>query len=105
MKPVAELRTYLTGFAARCRAARWYGALFHVGVVEKIAEDVATTETAAAQLNYTAEQEDREAAKLVRAVLADGKVTVAELPTLRRAARLIDASAAHDRAANELLTA
>lgn len=105
MNPLAELRTYLASFAARCRAARWLGALFHVGVVEKIAEDVAKTQQDAAQLNYSAEQEDREAAKLVRAALADGKVTAAELPALRRAVRLIDASAAHDRAANDLLTA
>jgi TorA maturation chaperone TorD len=104
MNPLAELRAYLASFAARCRAARWLGALFHCGVIEKIVADVAQTEADAAQLNYSAEQEDREAAKIVRAALADGKVTPDELPSLRRAVRLIDASAAHDRAASELLT-
>lgn len=105
MSATTELRSYLGTFAARCRAARWLGALFHVGVVSDIAAEVAETTEAAARISYTAEQEDREAAKLLRGVLADGKVTPDEIPALKRAARLVNASAEHGRAAHTMLTA
>lgn len=105
MNPVAELRKYLAGFSARCRSSGWFGALFHVGVVAKIAEDVEANERKSARLTYAAEQEDHEAAAIVRRVLADNRVSPAEVPELRKALRLVNASAAHDRAAVESLTA
>lgn len=102
MNAVAELRKYLAGFSARCRSAGWFGALFHVGVTQKIAEDVQAVESRAALLAYAGEQEDLEAVKLLTRATAQVKSTRARV-LLTRAIRLVRASARHDRAAHETL--
>lgn len=99
-----ELLTYLRDFAARARAARWFGALFHVGVVQNIAADVVETEGEAADLVALAEKQDREAAELIRSSLSDNRITADEIPLLRRALRKIEASAANDGTARSLFT-
>lgn len=47
---VTELTGQLARFAERCRSMRWFGALFHVGVAQDIAADIATHE---AKVNAT----------------------------------------------------
>lgn len=66
MNATAELRSYLGTFAARCREARWYGALFHVGVVDDIAADAERVEQAAAKLARKAEAQVAQVAERVK---------------------------------------
>lgn len=83
--PIVELRSYLSGLAQRCRAARWFGALFHVTVAEDIVADLAATHAAARAKAEEAEQYDAEGLSLADDVLLNGVVEEHELPKLRRA--------------------
>lgn len=96
MKPVTELRSYLADFSARCRGASWFGALFHVGVVQSITADVEKEQRKVAELGQRAARDDRAAAAILRETLADGEVTTDELPALRRALRLVESSESAD---------
>jgi DNA-binding phage protein len=58
---LTELRTCLDIGATRCRAMRWFGALFHVSVAQDIAAEVAEAQTAMAR-DAEAARGDNEAA-------------------------------------------
>lgn len=88
-RPVRELLDYLAKHAARCRAAGWLGSLFHVNVSADIAQDCAA-------LAHKAECDDNEAGAIILGVLADGKVTDAEVPLLKKALGHVQASANAD---------
>ena len=101
---VQELSDYLAEFTARCRAARWLGALFHVRVCADIVDDINSTEQKAAALAYTAEQADLEAMKELHAALADG-LDKSDEPAVKRALANLGRSAKNDRSISSLLTA
>ncbi len=114
--PVRELRFYLAGFAVRCRSARWFGALFHVGVCENIVVDVAANEARAARIAQEAEQADRAAeddlqkakAELLAALrdgidASDTGRIRAAVGAVRCAARHVHTSAQHDHEAAKAL--
>lgn len=77
MTPVKELRSYLAHHAAVCRSKRWLGSLFHVGVTELIAEDVAKNEERQAARAHRAELADIEAKRAIEA--GDLKRAMADL--------------------------
>lgn len=82
MNPLSELRAYLSEHAAICRARRWFGSLFHVGVCQQIVEDVAANELRAASKAHRAELLDIEADRAIQA--GDLKRAVALLRTAER---------------------
>src|SRR4051812_38118033 len=92
-----ELDNQLVGFSVRCREARWLGPLFHVGVSQEILRDVKLEQRRQADDAYSAEQADLEAAKIIRQVMVDGRVTKSELPQLTKALRHVHNSARLDR--------
>ena len=94
--PLKEVAAWLVDFTARCRAKRWVGALFWVGVTEDIVSDVVRIQRTVSAAAYAAEQEDLEAAKLIEEAACDG-LTADDLPKLRQAARLARKSANRDR--------
>lgn len=98
VSPIGELRAYLVGFAARCRAARWFGAVFHVGVISDIAADVQAAERRAADAGYAIEQSELIAAAEIRAFEADR-----DEAHLRRAARIVARDAERGREISEVL--
>lgn len=61
MNPAIELSQTLRRLADRCRAARWWGALFHVGVCQDIAADVLAHEKKIRVTAQAAENFDSEA--------------------------------------------
>lgn len=85
--PVSELRSYIAAFAERCKAARWMACLFHVSVVADIAADVAEQQKKIELRAYSAQQAAHEAARLMDAVLEDGRVLPFEIAQLRLARR------------------
>ncbi len=98
---VPELSSHLSGFAERCRAARWFGALFHVGVAQDIVADVVADQAKARVTATEAQNCDLEALMEIEKATAkdsDGgeKITPRELRKIRP---LIVKSAALD---NEL---
>jgi hypothetical protein len=84
MSPLPELRAHLTAFAARCKAARWFGPAFHVRTADLILEDVAANEATAARLAHQNECAELAAERTLRDILADGIVTAPELRLLRQ---------------------
>lgn len=102
-KPLCELRDSLSGFSARCRAARWYGALFRVGVAQDIVADDTKALNRISRAAYSAEQDDLEAVKIIKAAARDG-FSDADLPALDKALRLIMSSAKKDHQISEQLS-
>lgn len=102
--PLRELRVYISNTAMRCRAGRWFGALFHVNVINDITRDVAEQQTTVARDAYTAEQYDLEALRILDEAARDG-FSNADLPAVVRASRLIQRSAALDRKISDIAAA
>lgn len=96
MKPLAELKVYLAETATRCRAMRWLGPLFCVGVTQDIVADVERDQLQIVRNAETAERADLEAAQIIETAAADG-LTDSDLPAVRRALKLIRRSASADR--------
>lgn len=93
--PVTELNTQLAGLSLRCRARRWFGALFHVGVSQDIAADIVREERRKVDLAYAAEQADLEAVKDIQRFIANGN-RACDLPILKKALRQINRSSRLD---------
>lgn len=102
MNALIRLRRYNEAFAKRCFSARWFAAAFHVGVEKHLIDDVADAHRAIVDATYKAETLDREAVKLLDAVLADGTVTIEEIGALRKARTMVQKSAEVDHDAGEL---
>lgn len=98
-----ELAAHLLAFGGALRRRRAYADLLQVEVAQDIHADATAHQQATARLAYTAEQADCEAARLIRAALADGHVTADEIPDLRRAFRHIRHSAAADHRISECI--
>lgn len=76
---VSELSSHLTRLADRCRTARWFGALFHVGVAQDIVADVASDQAKIRATVTEAQNCDLEAlAQIERATAkdSDGGATI-----------------------------
>lgn len=95
---VSELRLWLTATAAQFRARHQFAALPRTTVAQLIAADVAAATSTIATTAAAAEAQDIEAASALEQVLADGRVTSAEIPTVRRALSLVRRSATTDHA-------
>jgi hypothetical protein len=102
LSPVSELCQYVGTFAARCKASRWYGAVFHVEVCRVIVANAVTQQRHIAARAYTAEQADHEAVRIMEEVLEDGRVTPSEIKRLRLAQRHIRNSEKADASIVEL---
>lgn len=102
--PLAELRTWLADTAARCRAQKWFGALFLTNVASDIVADVVKNEEAAARDAYSAEQSDLEAVRILDEAAADG-LSNSDMAAVAKAVRLIRRSAQKDHAVSERLAA
>lgn len=102
MSTLARLQTYNREFASRCNVARWFGALFHVGVEECLIEDAKAEQAMIAATAYSAEQADLEALKLLEAVSADNEISADEMRLVKTACRHIRHSAEKDRAICEV---
>jgi hypothetical protein len=114
ISPLAELRQSLGEFAARCRAQRWFGALFRVGVAQEIVADVAKDYEFTARESAIAAAEDVAAEKELTAAVTNledaltggldqsdaGKVVQA-IARLRRARVKVRSSAARDHKISE----
>jgi hypothetical protein len=85
MKALAELKTFLTGFARDLRGRRDYRNLVDVEAVQEIAAEVAHGVTEVAQLAFTARVADDEGLSLLERVAADGEITPAEMPSVMQA--------------------
>lgn len=106
MNALTALRGYLARFRARCEAMAWHGAAIHAENCADITAEAIAESNAAAQRAYSAEQADREAARLLalaQAPQSDGGAHI----TPREAApilRLVQASAERDHDLSETLT-
>jgi hypothetical protein len=103
INPKASLGAYLAEFfgwsrasAALFRTKRQFGSVVRFDVGGDIATDAIAASNAIAHTAYSAETHDREAELLIRAALADGRVSEKELPQLEAALRLIKKSAEQD---------
>lgn len=103
MKPLAELRDWLAGSLARCRANLDFRAAFFVDVAADIAEDAEKHQAKVAQRAYSAEQSDLEAVKLLESAASDG-LSACDMPAIAAAIRHIRRSAKQDRCITEALT-
>lgn len=101
---LAELQRWLARCTAQFRTARIYAAASHFEVGEQILADELEARACEAALAHRAEVHDLEARRYLAAVLADGAVTPAELPALRRTLSLVERSAAADHDLAESLT-
>lgn len=101
---LAELRAYIDRFRARCATKRWLGALFHVGVVEVIQQDLSAAHCVIAETAYSAAVHDDEAVAVLKAALSDG-LTADDVPAIEQAIRLAQISAAKDREISDATTA
>jgi hypothetical protein len=98
--PIAELRQSLSDFATRCRAARWFGALFRVGVAQAIVEDVERQQVEIANKARGAEQADLQAAKILEEAARNG-LQASDMAAVAKAIRLIRLSAKRDQSIAE----
>lgn len=119
ISPVAEMKQSLAEFVAWCRAQRGFSALFWGSVHKKIADDIATSQQAAKDQVYAAEQYDLTADKELADALAalidalgDGVLNEHDLPKvhsavsrLKAARKHVQRSASCDHTASEMLTA
>jgi hypothetical protein len=94
--PLAELRTWLRASAARYRGLRLHLAAVRTDVALDIAADCIAASNTISAAAHSAETHDREALALLDTILADGRITPAELPALRRARALTARSADMD---------
>lgn len=86
INPVAELLGHLARFSDRCRASRWFGALFHVGVAQDIVADIAKQQDQIRDAAHAAETYDLEAlAKIDEATSPESDGGVAITPKELRA--------------------
>jgi hypothetical protein len=95
---VSELTGHLARFSDRCRTARWFGPLFHVGVAQDIVADVAADQAKIRATVTEAQNFDLEAlAQIERATAkdSDGGCTITP-KELRRIRPLIVKSATLD---------
>lgn len=93
---LAELRDWLAAGIARFRLERQFHAVAQLGVAADITADAIADSNAVAATAHAAEVNDREAVTLLDSILADGALTAAELPTLRRVRALAVRSAELD---------
>lgn len=105
MKAVTELCHYLKVCARELRGNRQFGPLLDVETAGEIAQEAARDEQRMGALAHRARIADDEAGQMIDTVLADGKVTPAEIALLRKARRHITASAEADHNLAEGLTA
>lgn len=101
---VHELTVNLARFAERCRSARWFGALFHVGVAQDIAADIAKEQSVVRETVTSAANFDLEALAEIEAATAkdsDGGSAITPRE-LRRIKPLIVKSATLDQHAANL---
>ena len=93
---LAELRDWLAAGIARFRLERQFYAVAQLGVAADITADAIADSNAVAATAHAAEVNDREAITLLDSILADGALTAAELPALRRVRALAVRSAELD---------
>lgn len=104
MKPLVELAHYLRVWAGDCRREQHYAVLVEIETVSEIAAEALAGQRTLAATAHGARVADDEAATLLDRVLADGRVTRAELPLLRLARRHIARSSAADHNLSETLS-
>ena len=102
--PLAELRAWLADSAARLAALRLFGPKARTEVAIDITTDAIAHSNGIAATAHSAETHDREALAIIDRVLADGRVTPAEIPALRRARALAACSAEKDHDISERAT-
>lgn len=95
-----ELGAYLGRFRDRCQQKRWAGAEFHVGVANRIQQDLGAAHCVLSAAAHSAAVHDEEAIDVLRAALGDG-LTAEDLPAIEKAIRLVKLSAAMDRQISE----
>ena len=96
MKSFTQIRFYLGSWIKDLRRDRDYGNVLEAETLATIAAEGAAAAHQCAALAHRARVADDEATRIIDQVLADGNVTVAELPLLRTARRHITQSARHD---------
>lgn len=87
VRPLAELGNFLRSWIFDLRQRSDIPNLMDAEAAEQIVTEVVAERAQFAQAAYTARVADDEGLALIDRVLADGKVTPAELPLLRRARR------------------
>lgn len=100
--PVAELRRFIFNSKAIASAKRYYHELLGWEACEDIAADIAAQQRQIVDATHKAETLDREAVKLLDAVLSDGRVTAEEVAAVKKARTLAAQSAEVDHDASEL---
>lgn len=101
MNPVHETAAAIKAGVVWCRERNFPGALFRFHVAEACSNDAVQRQADIEHAAYAAEQEDCEAAKLLKSALADG-INPNDTGAIRRALRLVSASQKHDHRAGEL---
>lgn len=96
MSALKELGNYLRSWCHDCRRQCQYATLTEVQTVQDIAAEASAEQAGLAGLAHRARVNDDEAGRMLDAVLEDGKVTKAEIATLRKARRHVTASAEAD---------
>lgn len=91
-----ELGHHLAHVSATLRKKRAFADLLQVEVAQDIARDLASELHQVRDQAYAAQQEDVEAERLMATVLADKKVTAAEIPLLETALRHVKRSGQRD---------
>lgn len=87
LSPLAELGNFLRSWIADLRKSRDIPNLMDAEAAEEITIEAAAERQQFGQAAFTARVEDDEGLALVDRILADGKVTPAEVPLLHRARR------------------
>ena len=95
MKPITELRTFLSRLLPDLRRRRQFGDVLNVEVAQEIASDVAAQHQQLHGLAYSAEQCGLSAKADLTGVFADGKITPDEQPIVDRAMRHLDRNIGH----------
>lgn len=104
MNVLIELQSRLTSWLSEARSARNYSTSLEIETVSEIAAEALAGQRTLAATAHGARVADDEAATLLDRVLADGRVTRAELPLLRLARRHIARSSAADHNLSETLS-
>lgn len=87
VRPLAELKQFFASWIADLRGRRDIPNLMDAEAAQEIAEEAIAERQQFGQAAFTARVEDDEGLALVDRILADGQVTAAEVPLLRRARR------------------
>lgn len=101
MHPVVEMGRYLIGSRTEAQKRRNWSEDLTCEVAQDIHADIVKHHQKLADRGYSAEQADLEAAKLLRRVVADGKIEQAEMPDVLQAIEHILNSAKQDHAISE----